>query len=309
MVADTAHAPTVSVIIPSFNHQSYLQECVDSVLAQEPAPLQVIVVDDGSTDGSAALLRGYGERVTLLQQVRGRQARARNAGLALAQGELVAFLDSDDRYQPGRLAAAVAAFQAEPQATLVWSDYRSIDAAGHARDSHRWLSDGSDFRCTLIAGNPICNATVTVKRAALRALGGFDERCPRACDGAAWYQLAARGHRFVHLNRELVDYRLHGSNDSQAFVAMARDRDAALQAGAQAYISHGVIRTPAEHAWLRGALLRQFAFGAAAQVQRHMGAGALSRAQAAVLQALGSDAGLRFFAALKAAKDVLGLKP
>ena len=295
----------VSVIIPSFNHQSYLQECVDSVLAQKPAPLQVIVVDDGSSDGSLALLRRYGERITLLQQPRGRQARARNAGLALAQGELVAFVDSDDRYQPGRLAAALAAFQAEPQTTLVWSDYRSIDAAGQALASHRWVADGSDFRRTLIAGNPICNATVTVRRSALQ---GFDERHPRACDGAAWYQLAAQGHLFVHLQRELVDYRLHGRNDSRAFVAMARDRDGALQTGAQAYMDHGVISTPAERAWLRAALVRQFAFGAAALVQRRMGAGALVRAQAAMLQVLGSDPGLRLFAGLKAVKDALGAR-
>ncbi len=305
----TPGAPTVSVIIPSFNHERDLQECVDSVLSQHPAPLQVIVADDGSSDGSLALLRGYGSRITLLQQARGRQARARNAGLAVAQGELVAFLDSDDRYRPGRLAAALAAFQAEPQATLVWSDHRSIGASGQLLGSHRWKASGPDFRHTLIAGNPICNATVTVRRAALQAIDGFNESVPRACDGAAWYQLAALGHRFVHLSQELVDYRLHGSNDSQAFVAMARDRDAALQAAAQAYIKHGVLTTRAELTWLRQALLRQFAFGAAAQVQRQLGAGTWSRARAAALQALGSGASLCIFAGLKAAKDLLVGRP
>lgn len=301
--------PTVSVIIPSFNHQQYLQECVDSVLMQKPAPLQVIVVDDGSSDGSAALLQSYGPRITLLQQARGRQAKARNAGLVVARGELVALLDSDDRYRPGRLAAAVAAFQADAQATVVWSNYRSMGASGSFVASHRWAGGGPDFRRTLIAGNPICNATVTVKRAALLAIGGFDERYPRACDGAAWYQLAARGHRFVHLTDELVDYRLHGSNDSRSFAAMAHDRDGALQAAALAYIANGVLTSPAELVWLRQVLLRQFAFGAAAQVQRQLGAGLLSRARAAALQALGSDTGLRFFAGLKVAKDLLWMKP
>ncbi len=306
--AASSAAPTVSVIIPSFNHRAYLQECVDSALLQVPAPLQVIVVDDGSSDGSLPLLQSYGSRITLLQQTRARQARARNAALAVAQGDLVAMLDSDDRYRPGRLAAAVAAFQADEQACVVWSNYRSIDAAGGLICSHRHASAGADFRRTLIAGNPICNATVTVRRRALLAIGGFDERFPRACDGAACYQLAARGLRFVHLAGEWVDYRRHGSNDGRAFAAMAHDRDGALLAAAQAYLAHGVLSTAQEWAWLRQVLLRQFAFGAAAWVQRQLGTGPLSRARAAALQSLGSSAGLRFFAGLKSAKDMLWVK-
>jgi glycosyltransferase involved in cell wall biosynthesis len=322
--ASEISAPSISVIIPSFNHKAYLAECIDSVLAQQPAPLQVIVVDDGSTDGSLDLLRSYGSRITLLQQANARQAKARNTGLAVAQGDWVAFLDSDDRYRPGRLRAAVAAVQAEPQATLVWSDYASINAQGQHLANHRWQPDAraakapsapsasnpanpanADFARTLIAGNPICNATVTVKRSLLQAIGGFDNRLPRACDGAAWYQLAARGLRFVHIKQELVDYRLHGSNDSKNFAAMTRDRDGALQAAAQAYVQHGVLASPADLAWLRRVLLRQFAFCAAAWVQRRISAGPVSTAQAALLQVLGSDAGLRFFAGLKTGKDLI----
>ncbi len=305
-VCATPRCADISVIIPSYNHERYLRECIDSVLTQQPAPLQVIVVDDGSSDGSLALLQGYGDRIQLLRQARGRQARARNAGLAVARGEWVAFLDSDDRFRPGRLAAALAAFDADPRAVLVWSDFARISAQGQPLGTHRWSgSDGGDFRRKLIAGNPICNATVTVRRAALLALGGFDERIPRACDGAAWYQLAAQGHRFVHINQELVDYRVHGSNDSQHFAAMAHDRDGALQQAVQAYLQHGVLSSKAELTWLRQALVKQFAFGAAAQVQRQLGAGAWSRVRAAGLDALGSEAGLRFFAGLKAAKDRL----
>lgn len=306
MPASSATRPlTVSVVIPSYNHARYLKECVDSVLMQTPAPLQVIVVDDGSTDGSVSLLQAYGDRITLLQQQRGRQARARNVGLAVARGELVAFLDSDDRYRPGRLAAAVAAFQADDQATLVWSDFCTINADGQPLGGLRWqASAGADFRRTLIAGNPICNATVTVKRTVLQAVGGFDERTPRACDGAAWYQLAARGHRFVHLAQDLVDYRLHAANDSRSFAAMARDRDLALQAAAQAYLENGVLSTPADLAWLRGVLMRQFSFRAAAWVQRRLAPDRRVQPLAGALDALGSDVGLRGFALLKFMKSL-----
>jgi glycosyltransferase involved in cell wall biosynthesis len=293
----------VSVVIPSFNHARFLRECIDSVLAQQPAPLEVIVVDDGSSDGSLDILRGYGSRIVLLQQHNGRQARARNLALARARGEWLAFLDSDDRWRPGRLALALAAFAAQPQAALVWADCACIDESGRALGEQRWSARSEhDFRRVLIAGNPICNATVTVRRAALEAIGGFDERVPRVCDGAAWYQLAARGYHFVHVPELVLDYRLHGANDSARFAPMTRDRDTALLAAAQAYLAHGVLSTPADLAWLRGVLLRQFAFRAAAWVQRQLQAGGLHEWRARGYEAMASPAGLGLLARLRAAK-------
>jgi len=300
--------PLVSVIVPSFNHARYLRECIDSVLAQDHPSLELIVVDDGSTDGSLELLKSYGERLRLLQQQGGRQARARNLALAVARGELVAFLDSDDRYRPGRISAAVAAFRAQPQAALVWADYTFIDAEGRPCGEMRWASPGGDFRRVLIAGNPICNATATVRRAVLDEIGGFDERVPRVCDGAAWTQIAARGHAFVHLPQVVLDYRLHGDNDSARFAPMTHDRDTALLAAAQAYVQRGVVAGPADLAWLRGVLLRQFAFRAAAWVQRELSQGRASEWRARGYEALGSDAGLQAFARLRAAKRWAGAR-
>ncbi len=298
--------PLVSVIVPSFNHARYLRECVDSVLTQDHPAIELIVVDDGSTDGSIEVLKSYGNRLRLLQQRGGRQARARNLALAVARGELVAFLDSDDRWRPGRISAAVAAFRTQPQAALVWADHAFIDAEGRPLGERRWVSPGGDFRRVLIAGNPICNATVTVRRAVLDQIGGFDERAPRVCDGAAWTQIAARGHVFVHLPQVVLDYRLHGGNDSARFAPMTHDRDTALLAAAQAYVRHGVVAGPADLAWLRGVLLRQFAFRAAAWVQRKWALGRLSEWRARAYEALGSDAGLHAFARLQAVKRWVG---
>ena len=295
----------VSVIIPSFNHARYLRECVDSVLAQDHPLLEVIVVDDGSTDASLDILRSYGSRIRLLQQQGGRQARARNLALGVARGQFIAFLDSDDRYRPGRLSAAVAAFQAQPQAALVWADHVLIDEQGVAQREVRWTPREPDFRRELIAGNPICNATATVRRSVLDEIGGFDERVPRVCDGAAWYQIAARGHAFVHLPQQVLDYRLHGGNDSARFAPMTHDRDTALLAAAQAYLQQGVLKGPVDLTWLRGVLLRQFAFRAAAWVQRQLQGGVLPEWRARSYEVLGSDAGLQVFARLQAAKHLL----
>jgi glycosyltransferase involved in cell wall biosynthesis len=242
----------------------------------------------------------------LLQQRGGRQARARNLALQVARGELIAFLDSDDRYLPGRIRRAVEAFRADPSADLVWGDYRYIDADGAPLDEARWTARFADFRRELIAGNPICNATVTVRRAALDEIGGFDERAPRVCDGAAWYQIAARGRRFVHLDELLLDYRVHGANDSRGFAAMTRDRDTALVAAAQAYLRLGVVEDqPAERRWLRDVLARQFAFRAAASVQRGLGGGVAGRLRARFYDVFGSDAGLAGLAWLQSVKHTL----
>lgn len=300
-----SETPLVSVIIPSYNHARYLRECVDSVLAQDHPSLEVIVVDDGSSDGSLEILRSYGSRIQLLQQSGGRQARARNLALGVARGEFIAFLDSDDRYRPGRISAAVAAFQAHPQAALVWADHVLIDEQGAALGEVAWAPREPDFRRELISGNPICNATATVRRSVLDEIGGFDERVPRVCDGAAWYQIAARSHAFVHLPQQVLDYRQHGGNDSARFAPMTHDRDTALLAAAMAYLQRGVLAGSTDLHWLRGVLLRQFAFRAAAWVQRQMGNAALGEWRARGYEALGSEAGLQVFARLQAAKHWL----
>lgn len=295
----------VSVIVPSYNHAPFLRECIDSMLDQQGVGFELIVVDDGSTDGSLEILRGYGEQLLLLQQQGGRQARARNLALTVARGEFIAFLDSDDRYLPGRLASAVAAFDADPSVDVVWADYRTIDGAGQALSEWHWSPAGGDFRRELIAGNPICNATVTVRRRVLHEIGGFDERVPRVCDGAAWCQIAARGYRFLHLDRLVLDYRQHGANDSARFAAMTRDRDTMLCAAAEAYVRFGVITTPADLAWLGRAFKRQFAFRAAAWVQRERSRGAWSEMRAAFCEALGSDLALAGWARLQQLKHAL----
>ena len=293
--------PLVSVVIPAYNHVRYIGECVDSVLSQDHPAIEVIVVDDGSTDGTLERLQGYGTRITLLTQQGGRQARARNLALGVARGELIAFLDSDDRYRPGRIREAVQAFQADPSAALVWSDYRRVDAEGQVLEVCRWQPREREFTRELISGNPICNATATVRRPVLDEIGGFDERVPRVCDGAAWYQIAARGHRFVHLPLPLLDYRAHGGNDSLRFALMTHDRDIALIEGLRAYQCSGVFAGAADLRWARGAMSRQFAFKAAAYAQRELarhaprrlGQAAAGAIMECVYGALGSDAGLR----------------
>ena len=103
----TIQPPLVSVIMPTFNRSWSLKKAIDSVLSQEYASLETIVVDDGSTDDTPALLSSYGTRIRVIRQANQGVSAARNAGIRAAQGELITLLDSDDAWLPGKVQAQV----------------------------------------------------------------------------------------------------------------------------------------------------------------------------------------------------------
>src|SRR5687768_9695612 len=118
--------PLVSVIVPVHQGERYLGEAVESVLAQTYAPIELIVVDDGSTDRSADIARGFGPVVRYVYQVNAGQSAARNHGVRLARGPLLAFLDDDDSWSPGKLALQVAALASDPCLEAVFGHVRQF---------------------------------------------------------------------------------------------------------------------------------------------------------------------------------------
>lgn len=132
----------VSVVIPAYNSERYLGEAIDSCLQQSHPPNEVIVVDDGSTDGTREVALGFGSSVRYIFQENGGSARARNSGATAAGGEFLAFLDSDDLWLPDKLERQLACFETDPELDLVF---------GHARQ----------FICPLVAGQPGIPSTVS----------------------------------------------------------------------------------------------------------------------------------------------------
>ena len=112
--------PLVSVMIGAYNAEPYVAEAIESVFAQTYRPLELIVVDDGSTDGTAAVVQSYGDRVTYAFQENGGNGSARNHAVRLAAGELFAFLDADDRFVPDKLERQWDALQADPDLSIVF---------------------------------------------------------------------------------------------------------------------------------------------------------------------------------------------
>lgn len=141
-------AASVSVIMPTFNRARWLGSAIRSALEQLQAGDELIVIDDGSTDDTRAVVAAFGDRVTYLRGDHRGAGPARNLGLAHARGELVAFLDSDDEWLPGKLAMQRTFLEAHPEVLFCFSDFQVVTAAGEVqhRFLRHWRHDARSFR-------------------------------------------------------------------------------------------------------------------------------------------------------------------
>jgi glycosyltransferase involved in cell wall biosynthesis len=204
----------ISVIIPTYNRRALLSETLSSVFAQTEAAGDVIVVDDGSADGTAEYLQS--QRVTVIRQPHsGLPSVARNAGLARARGEFVAFLDSDDVWEPDALAALRAALEAAPTAGFAFCDYIYFSDAGERADSHLSAAHkrSGDIFEPLLEMCFIVPGSLLIRREAIQAVGEFDPCCRMSEDWDYWLRLAARFEE-VYVDRRLVRMRAHSGNRS-----------------------------------------------------------------------------------------------
>jgi glycosyltransferase involved in cell wall biosynthesis len=223
----------ISVVIPTYNSAAYLPAAIESVLNQTLPPLEVIVVDDGSTDESAAAVRRFGDRIRWVSQENRGPAAARNRGLSLARGDLVAFLDADDVWLPEKLAEQAIVFAENPQIGLVHSNFWFMDLKTGERSLPVRREEPLRGRCyedLVLRGCAIHISTVIVRRDDLAATGGFDERIRRASaeDYDLWIRLARR-HEVAYVDRPLALYRVHSSNASQQRVSMLEYEDYVLR--------------------------------------------------------------------------------
>ncbi|MCC6454285.1 MAG: glycosyltransferase [Caldilineaceae bacterium] len=211
--------PRVSVIIPTYNRAELLGDAIASVLAQEYQDFEVIVADDGSTDQSAEVVKRFGPRVIhLALPHRGQPAAPRNAALAVAAGDYIAFLDSDDLFLPHKLALQVPILEANPQIGLVYSDgyFFAGDPdkmTGHALAGLATPS-GNVFG-ELLRANFIFMPLILVRRTLLEASGGFDEHPDLlvAEDYDLWLRLALQT-SFQYVPGDVAAIRLHPGNIS-----------------------------------------------------------------------------------------------
>jgi glycosyltransferase involved in cell wall biosynthesis len=204
--------PLVSIVIPCYNQARYLGEAIDSARQQTWPATQVVVVDDGSTDGSADVAAPRTD-VRLLRQRNQGVASARNAGLAASTGRFIIFLDADDRLHAEAAEIAVRVFGSHPLAMLVFGRAAAIDAVGCSRRSMTVPVEG-DMYAAFLTRNPIWTPGMAAwRREGLEALGGFDPREGPSADYDLYLRAAWRFPVVAH-DAVVADYRQHGASMS-----------------------------------------------------------------------------------------------
>lgn len=201
--------PVVSVLIPVFNGARFLLEALDSARGQTYRPIEVVVIDDGSADDSARIAESQPGVVCLRGPHQG-EAAARNAGLAQARGELVAFLDADDRWHPEKLGRQVAALAAEPGRPGVLCRFRNFLDAGAARPE--WLRPETFLEER--AGSMPSLCTLLGRRTTFATVGPFRPELEGSSDLDWFVRAADAGLAFPMLPEVLVERRLHDANMS-----------------------------------------------------------------------------------------------
>jgi glycosyltransferase involved in cell wall biosynthesis len=225
-VEPTDGPPLVSVIIPAYNAVRYLDEAMDSVLAQTMDDLELIVVDDGSTDATAATVRARTDpRIRLVEKEnRGTVADARNAGIAAARAELLAFLDSDDVWVPSKLARQMALFDEHPELALVYCGYAITDHRLRVKTVIWPDEQDPRFRnWLLLQGNGIApSSTSMIRRAVLDRVGGYRLELSVSEDVDLAERIAST-HAVAAVDACLTGYRTHPSQGHSKLDAFEHD--------------------------------------------------------------------------------------
>ncbi len=214
-------APRVSVIIPTYNRAWSLAKAIDSVLSQDFDTFETIVVDDGSTDGTRALLAGYGAALRVIQQANRGVSAARNAGIRAAAAPLVALLDSDDYWLPGKLAVQTAFFDQNPDAVICQTEELWIRNGVRVNPGKRHRKRGGMIFGPSLGLCLVSPSAVMLRRSLFDSVGLFDEQLPACEDYDLWLRISCR-HPVHLIDRPLIVKR--GGHPDQLSHAPGLDR-------------------------------------------------------------------------------------
>ncbi|MBN1451333.1 MAG: glycosyltransferase [Anaerolineales bacterium] len=218
-----SQTPLVSIVTPSYNQAAYLERTLTSVLEQDYPRLEYLVVDGVSTDNSVEIIKKYTDRLAWwVSEKDSGQAEAINKGFSRARGEILAWLNSDDYYLPGAIAAAVKIFQENPDVVLVYGNMLAVDESGHTINLLKYHQlTLEDLLCFQIIGQP----AVFFRREAFEGVGNLDVAYHCLLDHHLWLRIALRG-RILHVDETWAAARYH---------AQAKNRARAAEFGQEAF--------------------------------------------------------------------------
>lgn len=212
--------PLVSVIIPSYNSRHWVGQAIDSVLNQTYPNVEIIVVDDGSTDGTADFLRDkYGDKIKYIYQPNGGLGNARNTGIRHAEGNFISFLDADDLLLPEKIAHQVQYFREHPEYGVVycnlWCVYEEDTENWHEPPPVYQLGGASgDVLPDLLKRNLMVPHAAMIRRECLDRVGYFYEQAQGVEDWDLWLRLAGQGFEFGYLDERAILYRVRQTSMS-----------------------------------------------------------------------------------------------
>ena len=212
------HPPAISVILPVYNAEAYVCEAVESILAQTFTDFECIIINDGSTDGSGAILRELAERdarIVLVERPNGGLVSALNKGLEMARADLIARMDADDVAMPERFALQHARMVQEPELAVLGSFIRFMDKVGNIiRLVERPLTRKAIAHCLEHRGCPVAHPAVMMRRDAVLKAGSYRKAFCPAEDYDLWLRMSDLGYAIANLPQPLLNYRWHDANVS-----------------------------------------------------------------------------------------------
>ena len=213
-----APGPLVSVIVPTFNHGAYIAAALESIFAQAHRPLEVVVVDDGSTDDTTARLAPYLDRILLVRQANAGPAAARNAGMVRAAGEFLAFLDADDLWHPDKLPRQLARFEARPELELSICRVENFWAGDPSEEAQRLRERKQPKVMTGVVVQ-----TFVARRSTIERVGPFNPRFLFGED-VDWYVRATELRVVEERLLTVLGYRrLHAHNMTEAWPSVKNE--------------------------------------------------------------------------------------
>lgn len=207
--------PLVSVIIPAYNGERYLSSAIDSLLVQDYANIEIIIVDDGSTDNTKEIVQVYGDKIKYFYKPNGGEASARNYGIRKAAGDFIAFLDCDDLYKKDKISKQLKTLLAHPDCGFVYNDIEVIDAGGNPVNilrSEREFEWREDFLAYVLYRQVIpATAAMMIRKSMLDDTMVYPERYSNSVDYLFCIRMLTKIN-CIYIKEVLYSYRRHGGN-------------------------------------------------------------------------------------------------
>jgi len=214
--------PQISVVIPVYNRELSIRRAIDSVLCQELLPDEIIVVDDGSTDGTPEILNSYLPKIQIVRQEDKGVSTARNRGIEAAAGEWIAFLDSDDEWMPDKLQKQISCYRLHSNMRILQTEERWIRNNMRVNPGKKYAKKSGNIFKQCLKTCIVGPSTVICKASLLEEMGGFDENLPVCEDYDLWIRIAAKYP--IPLLPEALTVKYGGHPDQLSLSTPAMDR-------------------------------------------------------------------------------------